>query len=502
MPFGEYAPDLAKIRPGGLVEAANVWRSLVAYHPIPSPVYTDTFPTRVRNAVLTRAVKYGGTDDSYQFFVGTDGYIFEVGKDGIIDRSRKWGEFGHYEAGRWEFAQYGDDCIAVNPRDSMLRIRIEDRAPWRVFDLGRYIPADKTLGPAIPPRAAHIGVVREFVVVGRTFDFKDGWRRQRVRWAAADKPLNLKPSANTLSDFQDLLGDGGDVTGVVGGEYGLIFQESSIYRMTYIGAPLAFQFDRIETSRGAIAPGSIVDIGNHPDGGRAVYFLAADGFFRQDGQTSHPIGKNVVDRTILTQYNKERSDEVCGGHDPDRQSIWWTIPVGLAGFDTWCYHYNVGMWTHVPSVTGRWFGLAYRPVNKLDEIRGAVDETEGSFDDQTRRSRFLEFAVIDTDNRLGFFSGPPLPATFITSEAILTNNMAGWITGMRPIVDAKEWVASVGYRMNLDSEVLWTRPRGPDFDGMAKMHISPRYIQTRLDVSGEWSDAQALVYGVDTRGRR
>jgi hypothetical protein len=502
MPFGDYAPDLAKIRPGGLMEAANVWRSRIAYHPIPSPVYTDTFPTRVRNAVLTQAVKYGGTDDAYQFFVGTDGYIFEVTKDGIVDRSRHWMELGHYEAGRWEFAQYGDDLIAVNPRESLLRVRLEDRLPIRQGKLGRYIPADKTLRPIIPPRAAHIGVIREFVVVGRTFDYTDGWRRQRVRWSAADDPLNWKPEADTLSDFQDLLGDGGDITGIVGGEYGLVFQENAVYRMTYAGQPLAFQFDKIESARGAAAPGSIVDIGNAPDGGRAVFFLAHDGFFRQDGQASHPIGQNVVDRTILSKYNKERADEVCGGHDPTRQSIWWTIPIGLDGFDTWCYHYNLGLWTHVPSVKGRWFGLAFRPVHTLNEEKGRLNAALGSFDDPVNQKQFCEFAVIDVDNRLGFFNGPPLPATFITSEAVQTNNYAGWINSIRPIADAKTWAMSLGYRLNLDVEPTWTPPRAPDYDGEAKFHASPRYLQVRLDIDGFWEEAQGLIYTMERRGRR
>jgi hypothetical protein len=41
---------------------------------------------------------------------------------------------------------------------------------------------------------------------------------------------------------------------VVGGEYGLVFQERAVWKMTYIGSPVIFQFDLIERSRGAFAP--------------------------------------------------------------------------------------------------------------------------------------------------------------------------------------------------------------------------------------------------------
>ena len=57
----------------------------------------------------------------------------------------------------------------------------------------------------------------------------------------------------TQADFQDLP-DGGNVTGLVGGEYALIFQETSVRRMTYEGPPIIFRIDKIANDIGAACP--------------------------------------------------------------------------------------------------------------------------------------------------------------------------------------------------------------------------------------------------------
>jgi hypothetical protein len=106
--------------------------------------------------------------------------------------------------------------------------------------------------PDLPPKARHIAVVRDFVVLGNV---DDGTARpNRVAWSAINNSADWAVSASTQSDIQDLQGDGGWVQKVVGGEYGLVFQERAVWKMTYIGSPVIFQFDLIERSRGALPP--------------------------------------------------------------------------------------------------------------------------------------------------------------------------------------------------------------------------------------------------------
>ncbi len=61
----------------------------------------------------------------------------------------------------------------------------------------------------------------------------------------------------------ELIPDGGDITGITGGEFGIVFLEKAIVRMSYIGSPLFFQFDTISRNIGCIEGGSIAQQAVH-----------------------------------------------------------------------------------------------------------------------------------------------------------------------------------------------------------------------------------------------
>ncbi|WP_230682109.1 hypothetical protein, partial [Streptococcus pneumoniae] len=77
--------------------------------------------------------------------------------------------------------------------------------------------------------------IREFGVLAKT-----STQNNRVRWSAIGSITDWVSSATTLSDYQDLP-DGGSIMGFVGGEYGIVFQERGITRMSFEGQPTAFR---------------------------------------------------------------------------------------------------------------------------------------------------------------------------------------------------------------------------------------------------------------------
>ena len=100
------------------------------------------------------------------------------------------------------------------------------------------------------------------------------------------------------SDFQDFP-DGGVVRGLAGGEYGVIFQESTIRRMVYApGSPVVFVIERIIEDKGLMAPYSLVRAADK------IFFLAPQGFQRitaSVGGYPEPIGKErlVIEHLLL-----------------------------------------------------------------------------------------------------------------------------------------------------------------------------------------------------------
>ncbi len=122
--------------------------------------------------------------------------------------------------------------------------------------------------------------------------------------------------APTQSDYQDIP-DGGDITGITGGEFGIVFLEKAIVRMSYIGSPLFFQFDTISRNIGCIEGGSIAQYGG------ISYFLSDDGFYSCDGQNVVGIGAEKVDRYFFNNANIGDIDTSSAAVDPERNLVIW-----------------------------------------------------------------------------------------------------------------------------------------------------------------------------------
>jgi hypothetical protein len=120
------------------------------------------------------------------------------------------------------------------------------------------------------------------------------------------------------SDFQDFP-DGGIVRGVAGGEFGTVFQDQAIRRMSYIpGSPLIFQIERIAQDLGLFAPYSIVRAGI------LIFFHSAQGFYKiAPGGLPEQIGREKFDRTFFEDLDKTELRMFIGASDPRSTRAFW-----------------------------------------------------------------------------------------------------------------------------------------------------------------------------------
>ena len=76
-----------------------------------------------------------------------------------------------------------------------------------------------------------------------------------------DDPWMKRKLNEKEEDIEDLP-EGGVITGITGGQYGLIFQENRITRMDYRGGNVIFSFRRVEDNRGAVQGKNVIQVGN------------------------------------------------------------------------------------------------------------------------------------------------------------------------------------------------------------------------------------------------
>lgn len=256
---------------------------------------------------------------------------------------------------RWQFIQFGNYAIATNGSEKV-----------QYYDVN----ASSYFGDlaAAAPIAKFVTVVRDFVVCA---NIGAGTNPARVNWSDINDPTDWTSGSASQSDFQELP-DGGDITGIVGGEFGLVFLEKAIVRMTYIGSPLFFQFDTISRNIGCIEGGSIAQYSG------VTYFLADDGFYSCNGQQVTPIGAEKVDRFFFNNANIADIDSISSSIDPERNLVIWNYTNTSGDRELLIYNFQTQKWSSADTDVD-YLGTLATTGTSLEGIDTAYNVTAGSF---------------------------------------------------------------------------------------------------------------------------
>ncbi len=180
-------------------------------------------------------------------------------------------------------------------------------------------------------------VVRDFVV---TANIDAGTYTNKVQWSDLNNEEVWTTGATSQADSQ-IIPDGGNITGLTGGEIGLIFLEKSIVRMTYAGSPLFFQFDTISRGLGCIEGNSIAQYG------ATSFFLSDDGFYSCDGNIVTGIGTEKVDRYFFNDADITDLDSMSASVDPIKKLVVWNYKNVDGGRSILVYNWQLSKWSRV-----------------------------------------------------------------------------------------------------------------------------------------------------------
>lgn len=301
--LGEWLPDMQPYGHGGLVQATNVYPTALGYAPIPDVSATTT--------ALPYQWQGGGSfvniDGTTANLAGTSNGLYLFG-------GSSWTlKYSGTYTGTWAFAQFGSIVVCVN-----------GAAPVKYDIAGG---AASLLG-GTPPSASMIAIVRDFVFLAG-----NGTANSTLYWSGINAPESWTVGINQ-SDYE-ILPDGGPITGLAGGEYGLVFQERAIHRMTYVGTPVIFERDKIVDGVGSIAPGSVATFG------RMTFFLSPRGFYSISDGGLTPIGNQKVDATFWSTYTRAQvKASIQSIIDPKNSLVIWSMPGQL-----WIYNWVLARWT-------------------------------------------------------------------------------------------------------------------------------------------------------------
>ena len=491
--FGPAAPDQPSYNNPGMELVNNCRPILRGYGQLASTAtYSSALPERVRGAIMVQDA--GGNFFNY---AGTRQKLHRL-------RSTNWEDAGTgFQLGLndwWDMSQFGAYVVAAAFTDVLQGIRIGG---------SQFIPIANF-------RAATATNLRNFVVAANTFDPVDSHQPARVRWSARNpvldgRPEDFEPSATTLSGFQNLEGEGGRIQRIVGREYGVIFQESSIWRMTYTGQvvgtiPVVWQFDEVERGVGTVAPRSVVEYAGF------TAFLARDGFRVFDGNSSVTVAENYIDRTFRNDIDYQYVDRVVGVVDEDDQTIYWAYP-GQGHTDGTpnrmvIYRYGVGgesRWSFADEVTNHLYQGAFPHID-MDTDRDAgdipLDGVAGSLDDPEWKGGPSLLASFNNAHELAFFNGPARDATLRTGEVQAVPGRRMFTRHVRPHIDAPTVTVLVGVRNRQQDPIVWTGPLSVTADGVASTRQRARHSTYEFRTSGAFEEASGFTLYGEVRGGR
>jgi len=427
--YGEYKPDVSDYEAQATRNIHNVLPQGDGYGPFPDfTVFSAALPSACRGGFY--AIK---SDGSIATFAGTSTKLY------LLDNTTfTWTEVTRSSGGdytalsadkKWCFAQFNDLVFATQANDVL-----------QVFTLAS--STNFTAAAGSPPQASYVDVVGRFLVLSGI-----NGNRTRIQWSGLND-VNSSASWTSgvnQSDFQDLP-DGGIVRGVAGGEFGTIFQDQAIRRMTFApGSSYIFQIERVTQDQGCYAPYSIIRAGDK------IFFHSAKGFYKiEPGMLPVQIGRERVDRTFFADLDKGNLQLFVGAADPRSSRVFWSYKSNSGATGTYDkilgYDYALDRWFPI-SVTGEYLlGISQTglTLESLDAISGSLDALTSSLDSYAT-SVTPEISQFSSSHILGFFRGSNLEATLETSEQG-TDGQKLFVRGFRPITDATSVYGSASSR--------------------------------------------------------
>lgn len=475
--FGEWMPDQPGIS-GALMDAKNVVSQAIGYGPFPTAA---TF-SAAASENLTTLVAAKTPANATKLFAAGSTKIYDVsGIGALTDVSKSGGYTPNASADRFRFTQFGKVIIGTNNSDPMQAYTLGTSTAFADLD-------------ASAPICKYLTVVRDFVVTAFTTESSTLYP-SRVRWSGINDETEWGSSQVTQADYQDIP-DGGQIVGIRGGEFGLVFLEKGISRMSYVGTPFIFQFDNISRGKGCMAAGSIAQLQG------VSFFLSDDGFYMCDGQQMQPIGSEKVDRWFFSNADEGAFDSISAAVDPVRKLIIWNFKTTFAQRQLIIYNFNTKKWTYGDA------GADYisdastsaTTLENLDSISSSIDALPVSLDSILYMGGKY-FLGGTSGAYVVTYNGRPATGQLITGD--LNAGGRSVVTLARPQVDGGSATVSVASRTLLSQEPSFGTQVTADSDNRVSLRSNGNYHRFRIVPTGDnWKTAVALDVDLSGQGTR
>ena len=348
---------------------------------------------------------------AYQINVGLDVFVTSTGWGAGAWNNGTWGSKTELtETGQlrlWSHDAFGEDLI-INPRAGSIYYWDEtNETSTRAVELSSLSGANLTPTKALQVIVSDID--RHVIVLGA--DPISGSSRSGVidpmliAFSDQESATNWEPTATNTAGSLRLSSGSQIIGGLRSRQEILIWTDTSLYSMQFIGAPFTFGVNLINENVGLISPNAAI---NAPD---SVYWMARDGFYTYSGSVKRLVCS--VLNYVLDDFNSSQAFKTIAFTNKEFNEVgWFYCSSSSTEIDRYVtYNYLEGAWSIGNLSRTAWLdeGVFEKPrATGKDNDTGYLYVHEDSDDDDgsPMDNVFIESGDIDIEDgdSFGFVS--------------------------------------------------------------------------------------------------
>jgi hypothetical protein len=448
-------------------------------------ISTSEYTFNVAGVFSTSAASGGGAAAiaNYQVNTGLDIFVVGLGWGADPWSSGGWGSPGVVGVGQqlrlWSADSFGEDLFFA-PRNggvyywdatlgtSVRGVLLNDAATT-AGAAGQFVPNETAKVISAP--------IQRFIICmgANPYDPTDpdtDFDPMLVRWSDQDNPFNWVPAITNQSGEFRLTDGSFIVTSSNTRQEIIIWTDSALYSMQYIGAPLVYRFEILIDNISIMSPNAVATANN------VTYWMGRDKFYTYNGRVDTlPC---ALRQYVFEDINKDQAYQIFSGSDEGYNEVWWFYCSGTSTvIDRYViYNYLENIWYYGSLNRTAWLDSPLREKPMAADYNNRILFHEVGNDDVSGLSpvpitAFIQSADFDIGdgNQFGFvkrilpdinFNGSSVNEPAVTMQVKPRRN-AGALYGPadHPIVaSANNFATTPIYTVQEFDGQVYTRLRG------------------------------------------
>lgn len=339
----------------------------------------------------------------YQFNTGLDVYVSGTGWGAGPWSRGAWGSASALTVGSqlllWTNDNYGEDLVIAQRGGPIAYWDASAGVTNRAVELGALSTTNGYSGQFVPNATNEViaSAIQRFVVAlgANPYDplnANTAFDPMLVRWSDQENPFEWVPAVTNQAGEFRLSHGSYIVAGIATRQENLIWTDSALYTMKYLGPPYVWGFDILADNISVISPNSMVAANN------VVYWMGVDKFYAYNGKVETlPC---ALRQYIFASLNRDQAFQVFAGHNEAYNEVWWFYcNNGSTTIDKYVvYNYLDNVWYYGSMARTAWLDSGVRPYPMAADYNNRILYHEVGTDDNAGDTTLPIHAYIQTSD--------------------------------------------------------------------------------------------------------